>query len=110
MIKNALGKEMNGMSLTGTLQAQQTLTGEFSKADALEGNLANEVLRGYSAYQVAVLNGFEGTEKEWLDSLVDVMVSDDGEGNITFLTTKVVNVEDAPYTYSETDKVIEKEE
>ena len=55
--------------LSGTLQALGSLTGEFSKADALEGNLANEVLRGYSAYQVAVLNGFEGTEQEWLDSL-----------------------------------------
>lgn len=26
-------------------------------------------LRGYSAYEIAVLNGFEGTEKEWLESL-----------------------------------------
>lgn len=25
--------------------------------------------RGYSAYQVAVLNGFKGTEEEWLASL-----------------------------------------
>jgi len=25
--------------------------------------------RGYSAYEIAVQNGFEGTEKEWLDSL-----------------------------------------
>ena len=28
-----------------------------------------EPVRGYSAYQVAVMNGFEGTEKEWLESL-----------------------------------------
>lgn len=26
-------------------------------------------LRGYNAYEVAVLNGFEGTEEEWLESL-----------------------------------------
>lgn len=26
-------------------------------------------LRGYSAYEVAVLNGYRGTEKEWLASL-----------------------------------------
>ncbi|MBR6568823.1 MAG: hypothetical protein IKK75_00030 [Clostridia bacterium] len=25
--------------------------------------------RGYSAYEIAVQNGFEGTEAEWLDSL-----------------------------------------
>lgn len=79
MIKNALSKEMNGMSLTGTLQAQETLTGEFSKADALEGNLANEVLRGYSAYQVAVFNGFEGTEEEWLESLKGGPKGDKGD-------------------------------
>lgn len=29
-----------------------------------------EVVRGYSAYQVAVMNGFKGTEVEWLASLV----------------------------------------
>lgn len=29
-----------------------------------------QVLRGYSAYEIAVQNGFEGTEEEWLDSLV----------------------------------------
>ena len=28
-----------------------------------------EPVRGYSAYQVAVMNGFEGTEAEWLESL-----------------------------------------
>ena len=26
-------------------------------------------LRGYSAYEVAVINGYKGTEEEWLDSL-----------------------------------------
>ena len=95
-------EKFNGR-LIGTLQAQETL----------EGNLSNDVLRGYSAYEVAVQNGFKGTEKEWLESLkgeAELFVKDDGEGNITFLTTEVVNVEDAPYTYSETDKVIEKEE
>lgn len=29
-----------------------------------------QVLRGYSAYDIAVQNGFEGTEEEWLASLV----------------------------------------
>lgn len=38
-------------------------------------NLGDGVLyvtgtRGYSAYEVAVLNGYTGTEQEWLDSLV----------------------------------------
>ena len=28
-----------------------------------------QVLRGYSSYEIAIQNGFEGTEEEWLDSL-----------------------------------------
>lgn len=46
-----------------------SLKGKLSPQEVLKGNLANEVLRGYSAYQVAVFNGFEGTEEEWLESL-----------------------------------------
>lgn len=34
-----------------------------------EIKLQLESWRGYSAYEVAVNNGFEGTEQEWLDSL-----------------------------------------
>lgn len=30
----------------------------------------SQILRGYSAYEIAVQNGFEGTEEEWLGSLV----------------------------------------
>ena len=84
----AEGSEKKGLS--GTLQSQQTLNGSLTSKQGLEGSLSNEVLRGYSAYQVAVLNGFEGTEKEWLNSLkgdavlVDSLVSDDGNGNITY--------------------------
>ena len=35
----------------------------------LSGSLKNEVLKGMSAYEVAVANGFIGTEVQWLDSL-----------------------------------------
>ena len=28
-----------------------------------------QILRGYSAYEIAVQNGFNGTEEEWLASL-----------------------------------------
>ena len=35
----------------------------------LSGNLSNEVLRGFSAYEVAVQFGFKGSEEEWLESL-----------------------------------------
>ena len=40
------------------------------KADYIKNKPTEmEVVRGYSAYQVAVLNGFDGTEEEWLRSL-----------------------------------------
>ena len=43
-----------------------------------------QVLRGYSAYEIAVQNGFTGSEEEWLASLVssglpDSIVLDGGD-------------------------------
>ena len=37
--------------------------------DNLKGTLSGQLVRGYSAYTIAVMNGFQGTEKEWLESL-----------------------------------------
>lgn len=34
-------------------------------------------LTGKSAYQIAVDNGFEGTEQEWLESLKSVLTTQD---------------------------------
>lgn len=45
------------------------LSGKLSKKSTLNGTLSNTVLRGYSAYQVAVAEGFEGSEEEWINSL-----------------------------------------
>lgn len=40
------------------------------KGETLQGNINRlHELRGYSAYEVAVLEGFEGTKEEWLASL-----------------------------------------
>ena len=35
----------------------------------LKGTMSGQLIRGYSAYAIAVQNGFQGTEKEWLESL-----------------------------------------
>lgn len=45
-----------------------------------------QILRGYSAYEIAVQNGFEGTEEEWLASLVgtgmpDSIILDGGDAS-----------------------------
>ena len=51
--------------------ANSNYTGALQGGFLLSGSVTNAILRGYSAYDLAVLNhGFEGTEQEWLDSLV----------------------------------------
>jgi hypothetical protein len=46
-----------------------SLTGNAT-GSALRGKINGlEKIRGYSAYEVALINGFEGTEEEWLASL-----------------------------------------
>lgn len=53
------------------------LEGLIDAPTQLSGNLSNPVLRGYSAYEVAVQNGFEGTEQEWLESLKGQITEED---------------------------------
>ena len=48
------------MSFTGSASAEKRLRGKIN---------ALETLKGYSAYEIAMINGFEGTEEEWLASL-----------------------------------------
>ena len=55
--------------LTGILSASGELTGRVTTNGHARGDLSAAAYRGYSAYDVAVLNGFEGTEEEWLRSL-----------------------------------------
>ena len=56
-------------SLIGSLSSPRKLSGSVSKVPGFSGKLSNVTLRGYSAYDLAVLAGFEGTEEEWLASL-----------------------------------------
>lgn len=47
-----------------------SLTGNAESGYELRGKLQGlKTIHGYSAYEVAVINGFEGTEEEWLASL-----------------------------------------
>lgn len=48
------------MSLKGNAENNYVLRGKIHKLNTLQG---------YSAYEVAVINGFTGTEEEWLASL-----------------------------------------
>lgn len=49
------------MSVTGSVEVKKRLIGKI--------HLLREI-PGYSAYEIALKNGFKGTEKEWLASLV----------------------------------------
>ena len=48
------------MSLTGKATADKKVRGKINGL---------ETIRGYSAYEIALIHGFEGTEEEWLESL-----------------------------------------
>lgn len=60
--------------------------------------------RGYSAYEVAVKNGFNGTEKEWLEHLnggITVTVNNKvsgTDGNIEVLASDILLVEEGQIT------------
>lgn len=51
------------------LQDVSPLTGSLQETEALTGRFFGEFMRGYSAYKIAQINGFTGTEQEWLASL-----------------------------------------
>lgn len=57
-------------SLQGSVSSRATLTGNVAGKGSLLGAVSNpEKIYGKSAYEIAVKNGFEGTEEEWLESL-----------------------------------------
>lgn len=56
--------------LEGTISEQNTLTGRISEEEPVGGVVLNpEKIYGKSAYEVAVANGFVGTEEAWVASL-----------------------------------------
>ena len=55
----------------------------------VSGNIMHTVLKGLSAYELAVKNGYVGTEEEWLESLIgkgidSVELTEDGYLTLTF--------------------------
>ncbi len=53
--------------MQGNIQEEKKLVGRLSTGGSLIGGVGD--FKGDSAYEVAVKNGFEGTEEEWLKSL-----------------------------------------
>ena len=58
------------MSLTGSVEKNKELQGSVKEKFTMTGKLNGlEFIQGHSAFEVAVINGFAGTEEEWLASL-----------------------------------------
>lgn len=60
------------MAILGNAEGS-TLKGKINKLTEL---------RGYSAYEIAVINGFEGTEEEWLESLKPYNLTEEEKAEI----------------------------
>lgn len=56
--------------LLGEVSATDEIHGTAATPDVLRGTVLNpEKIYGKSAYEIALMHGFEGTEEEWLESL-----------------------------------------
>ena len=58
-----MGSVPESNELTGTLASEETIKGNLAMVFGKDGE------NGKSAYEIAIDNGFEGTEAEWLESL-----------------------------------------
>lgn len=61
------GKITQSSSISGTVDQNDRISGVVSPSIDLEGNIMATVLKGLSAYDLAVLHGYTGTEEEWLE-------------------------------------------
>lgn len=58
------------MSLTGNASNTNELQGSVESGGEVRGKLSGlHTIRGYSAFEIAAINGFSGTEEEWLATL-----------------------------------------
>lgn len=73
--------------------------------DMLRGNLVFKGERGYSAYEVAVQNGFQGTEQDWLAKLGTS--SHFSKKNISYVPSENVNYLSLPADYNASDSFLD---
>ena len=55
--------------LIGSISNRNSISGVINPAGDISGSLSNPLARGASAYEIAVANGYVGTEEQWLASL-----------------------------------------
>lgn len=78
--------KVNVGTVTGTVfggkASGASVSGIVSNKAKVSGDIMHTLLKGQSAYEEAVANGFEGTEEEWLASLgATVTVGEVSVGN-----------------------------
>lgn len=57
-------------TLQGTTSGVNQVRGRVSGASHFKSNIGvSNTIHGKSAYEIAVIHGFDGTEEEWLESL-----------------------------------------
>lgn len=66
IVKNN-NNQFSNESVSSAIDATITIT--IVDNELVQNVTLATIYRGYSAYEIAVQNGFEGTEQEWLDSL-----------------------------------------
>ena len=56
-------------NMNGTISDQQSLNGNLQQQQSINGFLTDAIVHGLSAYQIALKQGFQGSEQEWIDSI-----------------------------------------
>ena len=70
MTNELQGSVESGGEVRGKMNSLDEIHGSVESGGEVRGKMSVlKTLRGYSAYEVAVINGFSGTEEEWLASL-----------------------------------------
>ena len=65
----------------GTMSPDANVTGSISPSNiSVSGIISQKVLRGLNAYQIAVANGFDGSQADWLQSLRGQSIQFKAEG------------------------------
>ena len=83
------------MSIKGSANTSQTVQGNVSSVYSINANIHSPTtIHGKSAYEIALIHGFNGTEEEWLASLKAVLSVDD-LARIAAEVAKVITVQSA---------------
>ena len=75
------------------LNTVKQLNGSLNGVQQIHGNLNSDVKNGLSAYQIARINGFTGTEKEWLLSLKGKDATINGLSTIEIIEGNNITIE-----------------